>query len=109
MNGSTYAEMTVDLDVAPGQEAGDIFVRLAHEFHELADTTVRDIAFDASASTVTMCFTFDGVLSAEDAIKRATTLGRTAFHAAGFGTPGPGWDHPAWSIVPHRVRTPTPA
>lgn len=100
MKASTHAVATIALVLEPGDDAEAIFMRIAEEFHGLADRTVRDISIDLSTNDVTMSFTFDGIKTPQDAIATAMTLGRTAFHAAGVGTPGPNWDLARWSVEP---------
>lgn len=109
MNATTYLEAVVHLVVPTGTDPQEVFVDLADAFHELPERTVRDIAFDATSNEVTMCFTFDGRVDPQEAIRRATSAGRTAFHAAGLGTGDGSWDLARWNIVPSQPRVAEPA
>ena len=100
MNASVYLEALVGLDVSPGVNSTQTFLGLADAFHELSDRTVRDIGFDASTRDVRMTFTFDGRVAPDEAVRRAMTIGRTAFQAAGLGTANDTWDLARWSIAP---------
>ena len=106
MNASVYLEALVGLDVSPGVNSTQTFLGLADAFHELSDGTVRDIGFDASTRDVRMTFTFDGRVAPDEAIRRALTIGRTAFQAAGLGPENDTWDLAHWSITPTRDDSP---
>lgn len=100
MTASIYLEAVVGLDVAPTADPETVFLNLADAFHELPDPTVRDLAFNATTHDVTMSFTFEGRLAPDEAVRRALSIGRTAFQAAELGTTNDTWDLARWNIVP---------